>query len=171
MARIEIGRKDQELLDKLGIELEPGIGQMAGRYVALGRVLNAISKLERADQLWVLSEARRKTSDQESVIENTINKEGFVYPIGYVIETVARRYSITIKDIQGRIRSREIAEARQVAMYFLRMFNAYSLEEVGQALGGRTPATVTHGFQTIANKINRDIRLKNIIERIKTDLQ
>jgi chromosomal replication initiation ATPase DnaA len=171
MTRINLTEKDKDLLSKLGIELEPGMEKMGSRYVALGKVLQTISKLDENDALFVLSEARKAVSRSGQIAENTINKEKYVYPIGYVLDVVSRRCGVSISDLQGRSRSAEVAEARMIACYILRMFNIYTLEEIGHALGSRTPATVLHGFQTIARQVIDNSNMRKLIDRIKVDLQ
>jgi chromosomal replication initiator protein len=45
----------------------------------------------------------------------------------------------------GRIRTKEIAFARQIAMYLLREENGLSLPTIGDLLGGRDHSTVRYG--------------------------
>ena len=46
----------------------------------------------------------------------------------------------------------------------------YTLGEIGEALGGRTPATVSYGFQKIAAQLGRDKQLSGIIKSIQEEL-
>jgi chromosomal replication initiation ATPase DnaA len=176
MTRIQISKEDREVLDSLGIEIGPGMELLAGRYIALGKVLNALSKLETDDSLWVLAEARKAVNSQGEVIENTVTDDGTVYPIGIIIDTVAREFRFTKNDLLSAARNNELARARQVAMYFLRLQNAYSLSGIGAALGGRSAATVSHGFMTIAKIVENprsltDKWILNKIENIKRYLR
>lgn len=176
MTRIQISQEDRAVLDKLGIEIGPGMELLAGRYIALGKVLNALSKLEERDSLWVLAEARKAVNSQGQVIENTITEDGTVYPIDIIIDTVAREFRFRKEDLRSRSRGNELARARQVAMYFLRLQNAYSLQEIGDNLGKRTPATVSHGFIRISGILENpqsvtDLLLKEKVENIKRYLR
>lgn len=67
-------------------------------------------------------------------------------------------------DLKQRKREVGIAEARQVAMYLLCMTSKYTLTYIGQQIGGRSPATVSHAFQKIAGKINNDPALKRKVD-------
>ena len=69
-----------------------------------------------------------------------------------ILSNVEEIYDISLNELKGEKRTAEIARARQVAMYNLRMVTELSLKEIGRHLGGRTPATVSHGYQKIAKE-------------------
>jgi chromosomal replication initiator protein len=73
-----------------------------------------------------------------------------------IIMTVADFYSITPEVLLGRERSKEVAWARQVAMYLIREETSASLPAVGDALGGRDHTTVMYGCDKVADAIERD---------------
>ena len=67
-----------------------------------------------------------------------------------IIKEVAAEFCVTIEALKGLDREKEVVLARHVAMYFLRQKTGLTLQEVGNILDGRTPATVSHGYQKIA---------------------
>ncbi len=73
-----------------------------------------------------------------------------------VVHIVARHYNLTSEALLGRSRTKEIANARQLAMYLLREENGLSLINIGELLGGRDHSTVRHGVEKIAQDIERD---------------
>ncbi len=73
-----------------------------------------------------------------------------------VIETVAAFYNTTPGVLTGRDRSKEIAWARQVAMYLIREETEASLPAVGEALGGRDHTTIMYGCEKVADMVERD---------------
>lgn len=73
-----------------------------------------------------------------------------------VVQIVARHYNLTEEALLGRSRTKEIANARQLAMYLLREENGLSLINIGELLGGRDHSTVRHGVEKIAQDIERD---------------
>ena len=73
-----------------------------------------------------------------------------------VVQIVARHFHLTTEDLLGRSRTKEIANARQLAMYLLREENGLSLINIGEILGGRDHSTVRHGVEKIAQDIERD---------------
>ena len=73
-----------------------------------------------------------------------------------VVQIVAKHFHLTTEDLLGRSRTKEIANARQLAMYLLREENGLSLINIGELLGGRDHSTVRHGVEKIAQDIERD---------------
>ncbi|MFC1985331.1 chromosomal replication initiator protein DnaA, partial [Chloroflexota bacterium] len=67
-----------------------------------------------------------------------------------IIEAVANSFHFTPSDLKGRKRDEATALARQVAMYLIRQETDFSLAEIGQELGGKSPATISHAYEKIA---------------------
>ena len=87
-----------------------------------------------------------------------------------VIDAVSRHYNVAEKDLKGRQRTRDIAFARQVAMYLLREETDISLEEIGRAIGGRDHTTVLHGIRKIEAALDADMQLRASLMAIREDL-
>lgn len=77
-----------------------------------------------------------------------------------IIEDVAEYYRLDKYVLTGRGRSKEVAAARQMAMYLAREETGASLPQIGEALGGRDHTTVMHGWEKIASRIEQDDRLR-----------
>ena len=87
-----------------------------------------------------------------------------------ILREVAAFYSVDLRALQGRGRSRNIVIPRQVAMYLLREETDSSLMEIGQLLGGRDHTTVMYGCEKIAEELNSDARLRQEIATIRERL-
>lgn len=87
-----------------------------------------------------------------------------------VIAVVAREFGISVDDMCGRDRSREVALPRQVAMYLMREEANISLPQIGEALGGRDHTTVMYACDKVADMIERDDRLRRQIIQIRERL-
>jgi chromosomal replication initiator protein len=59
-----------------------------------------------------------------------------------------------------RGRSKDVAAARQMAMYLAREETGASLPHIGEALGGRDHTTVMHGLEKIASQIEQNDQLR-----------
>ncbi len=77
-----------------------------------------------------------------------------------VVEAVANSFQVAMADLKSRRRNKEIALARQVAMYLVKQETNYSLVQVGGELGGRNPSTVSHACEKIANGISSSPHLR-----------
>ena len=86
-----------------------------------------------------------------------------------IVESVVNSFHITPSDLKGRKRDEVTALARQVAMYLIRQETDCSLAEIGQELGGRTPATVSHAYQKIAEDIHNSPSLRRKVFEIQRE--
>jgi chromosomal replication initiator protein len=77
-----------------------------------------------------------------------------------VIAAVASFYRIEVDVLIKRGRSKEVAFARQMAMYLAREETGASLPQIGEALGGRDHTTVMYGWEKIASQIEQNDRLR-----------
>ena len=82
---------------------------------------------------------------------------------GLIVEAVVNSFQLTPSDLKSRKRDEATALARQVAMYLMRQETDCSLAQVGRELGGRSPATVTHAYQKIADAITNSPSLRRKI--------
>jgi len=73
---------------------------------------------------------------------------------------VAEHFQLSPDDLLGRKRTKEVAHARQVAMYLLREENGLSLPAIGTQLGGRDHSTIRYGVEKIAEDLNTDEALR-----------
>jgi len=73
-----------------------------------------------------------------------------------VIELVATHFNLTVAELLGRARTKEVAFARQIAMYLLREENGLSLPGIGDQLGGRDHSTVRYGVEKVIADLEID---------------
>lgn len=64
-------------------------------------------------------------------------------------------------------RTREVAQARQVAMYLCKQHTKAPLAAIGSAIGGKNHATVLHACKTISNLIETDKSFAHTMEDIE----
>lgn len=151
-----------EVLERLGIELpEEETGRRPSKLSSLGKVLQAIGRLDNEEAAWVLTEAM-------SYIRK---KGGHASDTTTVIRATARFFKITPAEITGRQQTGGIVHARHVVMYLLWLSNRYTLAQIGEALSHRSPATVSHGFQQVAHQINTDQAVADQVHRITAELK
>jgi chromosomal replication initiator protein len=87
-----------------------------------------------------------------------------------VVRRVADSFGITMDQILGRERTRQIALPRQVAMYLLREEANLSLPQIGQTLGGRDHTTVMYGCDKMAEMLEADDRLRRQVVEIREQI-
>ena len=172
MVGLRLQDLDEETRQKLDLETAPTIDEVGSKLIVLGRVFRCLKGLSDAEALWVMKKAqlyieqyagRQHAELVELVLERPPD---YVPPVGWVIQVVAKVFNMLPADLVLRKRDNETALARQVAMYLLWKSDNYTLAEVGKALGGRTPATVSHGFQRVVHLLSRDKTLESKVAEI-----
>jgi chromosomal replication initiator protein len=87
-----------------------------------------------------------------------------------ILRQVANSFGVSVENILGRDRSRQVALPRQIAMFLLREEAHISLPQIGEFLGGRDHTTVMYGCDKIADQLERDDRLRRQVIQIKEQL-
>jgi chromosomal replication initiator protein len=78
----------------------------------------------------------------------------------HIIEAVAQYYSIDAKDLINKGRKKEVALARQVAMYLMRSELNVSYPGIGSQFGGRDHTTALHAFEKIKKDLENDEKMQ-----------
>lgn len=87
-----------------------------------------------------------------------------------VVEIVAGHFNLKSTLLRGERRSKDLVEARHIAMYLLRIDLGVSLEEVGSHLGGRDHTTVMHAVDKIKANLSNSENLRTEVESIRKAL-
>lgn len=83
-----------------------------------------------------------------------------------IIEATAEVYDISVGEILGRRRTKDIAEARQVAAYLLRELNHLSFPQIGNELSGRDHTTALYAYGKIAKDLKTHELLRQRVDAI-----
>ncbi|SCM55090.1 Chromosomal replication initiator protein DnaA {ECO:0000255/HAMAP-Rule:MF_00377} [Petrimonas mucosa] len=105
------------------------------------------------------------------VMEQNIRFEKKKITVQKIQETVSDFYNIKKDLIQSASRKREIVQARQVTMYFIKKYTELSLSQIGIQVGNRNHATVLHACNTIKNLTEVDKGFRSDIQEIERLLQ
>ena len=81
-----------------------------------------------------------------------------------VIDVVSEHYNLTSLDMKSKNRSKCMAYPRQICMFLCRTLTNASLDEIGEALGGRDHTTILHGYKKIETDLQNDPALKSKID-------
>ena len=84
-----------------------------------------------------------------------------------IVEAVAEIFRIPPADLKSPKRDKDTALARQMAMYVMKQEKNCSLSQIGKELGGRNPATVSHGCRKISADIGSNTFLKEKLAEIQ----
>ena len=103
----------------------------------------------------------------KDVVEKFLNEPEEELSLTYIQQAVAEHYVVPLQDLIGKGRTKNIALARQVAMYLCKTLSKKSLKQIGQAFGGRDHSTVLHACRAIEQLMDNDQGFKALVYEIK----
>lgn len=143
----------QKKADASGFELKPAILEFIARTVT-----ESVRELEGALQKVALFNQMKPDGDLTlEEVAHTLGKDAKSkreqIKVPKVLKEVAKSFGVTVKDIKGPRRTKELALARQVAMYILREEFNYKLEEIAKYLNRQDHTTVIHAIDKVKSKM------------------
>ena len=84
-----------------------------------------------------------------------------------IMQTVSDYYGLTLNDLIGPTRKREITVPRQIAMYLTRELTGMSLPQIGSVFGGRDHTTVMHSCKTVEAGMDGESNLSMVVNDVK----
>jgi chromosomal replication initiator protein len=147
-----------DTLELIAQNIRQNIRELEGslnRVIAYARLMHDSITPELASR--ALEDINSKNRDEKS--------SGFTPQA--LIEAVADTFQLSPSDLRGKKRDKETALARQMTMYMMKQGMNCSLAQIGQELGGRNPATVTHACQKISSDLTSNSYLKDKLSAIQ----
>jgi chromosomal replication initiator protein len=111
------------------------------------------------------------TSLAKEVLKAYVHMSQKEISINRITEIVCKYFNIDEQSFNSSKRTREVAQARQIAMYLAKQHTKLPLAAIGSAIGGRNHATVLHSCKNVTNLIETDKVIKNQIDEIEKMIQ
>jgi chromosomal replication initiator protein len=83
---------------------------------------------------------------------------------------VARRYEVTVEQLEGERREKRISQARHIAIYLARELTNGSFPTIGRAFGARDHTTVMHAYRKVSDLLKTPL-FRNEIEELTESLR
>jgi chromosomal replication initiator protein len=148
----------EEIIEFLAHNIDNNIREMEGSLIRL--MAHASITGHEID----LALAKRLLKDMIKVKSGTISVES-------IQNVVAEWADIPSDLIRGNSRKKQIARARQVAMYLCSQLTRHTLKSTGSHFGNRDHSTVIHSIDVIKNMIKEDNNFKEEISNLKRKLE
>ena len=110
---------------------------------------------------------RFSTSLAKEVLKAYVHMSQKEISVNRITEIVCQYFDIDEQSFNSTKRTREVAQARQIAMYLAKQHTKLPLTAIGSAIGGRNHATVLHSCKNVTNLIETDKVFRNQIEEIE----
>lgn len=141
-------------------------GQMSGNVREMEGALNRIIAYSSLmDAPLTLSVASQVISDMI-----TVNPEKPIDVTRIQIKT-SDLFNISVQDLCSKTRTKEIANARQTAMFLCRELTSLSLPEIGRKFGNRDHTTVLHACEKIRKELENNPETQRIITSLMNTLK
>lgn len=131
------------VVEYLASSVDTNVRELEGVLISLV----AQSSLERREiDLEMVKQALRHIIED---IEAEVN-------VDFIQKAVAEYYHLPVELLKAKTRKKEVVQARQVAMYFVKECTTHSLKSIGHHFGGRDHTTVIHSVQLVSDLVDRD---------------
>ena len=94
------------------------------------------------------------------------SKEDFLPSADTIVQEVARFYDLDAAQIRGQGQSKELATARNVAIYIVREMTQLPLKQIGQEFGGRHHSTIMSSYERVEKLMKEQPEMNEIIRDI-----
>lgn len=149
----------EEIIDYIAANVDSNIRELEGALLKLVAFSNLTSKEISIDMAKAV--LRDVVSEAKTVIINSDR----------IKDVVSEFYGISIADMESRKRPKDIAYARQMAMYLCRMMTEMSLPKIGAEFGGRDHTTVIHAVDKITKEVKDDPETKRAVSDLKVKIR
>ena len=103
--------------------------------------------------------AKHVLKDQLTIKQRNVSIED-------IQKMVCEYYSIPDDLLRAKTRKKEIAQARQIAMYIAKRLTKHSLKTIGLHFGGRDHSTVIHAIDTVERLVKTDAKCREDVRVI-----
>ena len=152
---------ENDIIEYLAHSIDTNVRELEGVIVSL----MARSSLERRE---IDTELVRQTV--QHIVQTTVSDAGVQHSAEMGIDTIqsviSSFFKVTLAELTGKSRKKELVVPRQIAMFFCKEFTNFSLKSIGYHFGGRDHSTVIHAVQTISDLCTKDGEIRQNVQQL-----
>lgn len=142
---------DPQVLDFIAQKVSSNVRNLEG-------AINKIKLIqELKDRLLTVEDAKVCLDDVLDTNKNIVTPD-------QILRESADYYKISLSELKGKTRRKNVAKPRQMAMYLMRELTKLSFIQVGLEFGGRDHSTVYHACQCIEKELTENLSTRNDYE-------
>lgn len=151
---------DNELLGFIAKHIKTNVRELEGALNILMTKKTLLEKeLDKEDILDCLETLGYKVKeDNEEEPTAVSNRSTGVF--AKVVEKAANYYNVSVNDVRGESRKKEISQTRQMLMFIAKKYFDRTLEKIGDYFGGRNHATVIYAIENFEKLMKHDKQLE-----------
>jgi chromosomal replication initiator protein len=105
------------------------------------------------------------------VVSNVVNVTPKNITIEQIRDVVCEHFGLKIEEMLSKRRDRELAQARQIAMYLAKCHTKHSLSSIGELIGKRDHATVLHACKVVNDLMEIDKQYRACVQEIQNKIK
>lgn len=148
----------QDVTNFLATNIWSNVRELEGALTSLG-AFASLTKVEITTDL------------AREVLQHTLKDNHKQVTVRNIQKAICEHFDVKISELKSKRRTKNLALARQMAMYLCRKFTATSFPAIGAEFGGRDHSTVIHAAKTIEKKSVTDPYVKASVERLVRQLK
>jgi chromosomal replication initiator protein len=91
--------------------------------------------------------------------------------IDFIQKSVCEFFKVSLEDVKGKSRKKELVVPRQVGIYMSKNFTTLSLKTIGLHFGGRDHSTVIHSIESVEDMMVTDKKFKMQIVELQKKMK
>lgn len=148
----------QEVANFLATNIWSNVRELEGSLTRLG-AFASLTKVEITIDL------------AKEVLRHTLKDNEKQVTVRNIQKAICEHFDVKISDLKSKRRTKNLALARQMAMYLCRKFTSTSFPAIGAEFGGRDHSTVIHASKTIEQRTVTDPNIKATVDRLVRQLK
>jgi chromosomal replication initiator protein len=152
-----------------GVILEPDVAMFLARHI-----VRNVRELEGALKRLIAQSHVFSSPITMAMVQEVLSQMNLAHSqhinISDIIKLVAHDYNLTVADLKGPRRQRNITLPRQVAMLLARELTECSLPQIGKAFGGRDHTTVINSLKRMELFSRTKPELNDRVARLRKEL-
>ena len=143
-----------ELVEYIAFNVKTNIRELEGVVNSLVAYLSLDKKAANLDVI-------------KKIIQDIVYHVDMEVSVEYIQRMVAEHYKVSLEDIKGKCKKREIVTPRQVSMYLIKKYMPdHTLGFIGSHYEGRDHSTVGHSIQVVRDMLTTDSHFKSTLAEI-----
>ena len=106
----------------------------------------------------------------QEALQDSLNDKKEVIDATDIVNTVAQYYKVSVQDLFGPKRLKQIVEPRMIAIYLINELLSMPLAAIGSMFGNRDHTTIMHARDKISDDIRTNTKIKIVVADIKNML-
>ena len=152
------------------------LSENIANYIAENVTANVRQLEGTINKVLAYQELLDKDLDEEdidrAIIDEVRRSNEYVVTAGTIIAVVSKYFDIEEETLRSRVKTADVANARQIAMYLIRRMTKLSQGDIAKEFGKKDHTTVIYSLEVVEKRIATDVQyaetVKNIISTINS---